>query len=149
MIPTALTGRTALVIGAGAAVADALRRAGASVVRRDLAEPVVLRRLVEQLLGAFGRLDLAVNQAGGDGVFLAMRYEIAAMRRTGGGRIVNVAPDAEIVERTRAAAVELAGSGVRISAVAAGPGDSAEDVAEAVLRLCSAPVSAGGAGRRR
>jgi hypothetical protein len=145
MIPTALTGRTALVIGAGAAVADALSRAGASVVHRDPAEPVVLRRLVDQLLGAFGRLDLAVNHFDGDGVFLAMRYEVAAMRRTGGGWIVNVAPNAEIVERTR----ELAGSGVRIRAVAVGPGERAEDVAEAVLRVCSVPVSAEGAGRRR
>jgi hypothetical protein len=145
MIPTALTGRTALVIGAGAAVADALRRAGASVVRRDPAEPVSVRRLVEQTLGAFGRLDVAVNHFDGDGVFLAMRYEAAAMRRTGGGWILNVAPNAEIVERTR----EFAGSGVRIRAVAVGPGDSAEDVADTVLRLCSMPVSAEGAGRRR
>jgi hypothetical protein len=145
MIPTALTGRTALVIGSGAAVADALRRAGASVVRRDSAEPVSVRRLVEQTLGAFGRLDVAVNHFDGDGVFLAMRYEAAAMRRTGGGWIVNVAPNAEIVEGTG----EFAASGVQIRAVAVGPGDTAEDVAEAVLRVCWVPVSAEGAGRRR
>jgi NAD(P)-dependent dehydrogenase (short-subunit alcohol dehydrogenase family) len=146
MIPAALSGRTALVVGAGVAVADALRRAGADVVRRDPAEPVSVRRLVEQTLGAFGRLDLAVNGGEAREVSLAMRYQIPAMRGT--GRVVNLATMADVIEVTRAAAVEFAGSGVLINAVAAGPGDSAEDVVGAVLWLCSAPVSAGGAGRR-
>ncbi|MEV5894333.1 SDR family oxidoreductase [Nonomuraea fuscirosea] len=86
-----LQGRTVLVTGAGggagAAVAWALSRAGASVVlaaadagpleeqaahiaaagghaiavRTDLTDQVAVRRLVEQTLGAFGRLDAACN----------------------------------------------------------------------------------------
>lgn len=120
------------MVGAEGAVAAALRRAGARVV---LAAPVAVRRLVEQVLGAYGRLDLAVNDTVEPGVSLAMRYEAAAMRRTGGGRIVNVALTVEVIELTRLAAVELAGSGIRINAVAGG----ADEVADAVVRLCSAP----------
>ncbi|MEV0161483.1 SDR family oxidoreductase [Nonomuraea fuscirosea] len=89
--PEPLQGRTVLVTGAaggaGAAVAWALSRAGASVVlaagdaepleeqaarigaagghaiavRTDLTDQVAVRRLVEQTLGAFGRLDAACN----------------------------------------------------------------------------------------
>jgi len=119
------------VVGAEGAVAAALRRTGAGVV---LAAPVAVRRLVEQVLGAYGRLDLAVNDTAGPEVSLAMRYEVAAMRRTGGGRIVNVAPTAEMIELTRLAAAEFAGSGIRINAVAGG----ADEVADAVVRLCTA-----------
>ncbi len=142
-----LAGRVALVTGAsrgiGAATAWALSRAGASVVlaardeqalsdvadkitaaggrslvvTTDVTDPVSVRRLVEQTLGAYGRLDAAVNNAAGDhrptplaevaiedfdnelavslrGVFLAMRYEIPAMLDTGGGSIVNMASTA-------------------------------------------------------
>jgi NAD(P)-dependent dehydrogenase (short-subunit alcohol dehydrogenase family) len=143
-----LAGRVAVVTGAsrgiGAAVARALSRAGASVVlaarderalsevaekitlaggralavTTDVTEPVSVRRLVEQALGAYGRLDVAVNNAAGGGhrptpladvaiedydsaiavslrgIFLAMRYEIPAMLDTGGGSIVNMASTA-------------------------------------------------------
>ncbi|WP_188187421.1 SDR family NAD(P)-dependent oxidoreductase [Nonomuraea sp. SYSU D8015] len=156
-----LSGRTVLVIGADAAVSCALTRAGACVVlaardgpslaalaeelgsaggqavavRADVTDPVSVRRLVEQTLGAFGRLDAAVNVAEASA---AMTYEIAAMRRAGGGRIVNVAgPGCAVIELTRAAALEAAGSGVRINAVAAAPRAGAQQVADAVVWLCS------------
>ena len=143
-----LVGRVAIVTGAsrgiGAATARALAAAGASVVvaartehalsaladeivagggralavPADVADPVSVRRLVEQTLGAYGRLDAAVNNAAGGGhrptplaevavedydsalavslrsVFLSMKYEIPAMLGCGGGSIVNMASTA-------------------------------------------------------
>jgi NAD(P)-dependent dehydrogenase (short-subunit alcohol dehydrogenase family) len=143
-----LEGRVALVTGAsrgiGATTARALSDAGAKVVlaARDehklhaVAEEIIGRggsaivvptdvrypesvyRLVEQTLGAYGRLDAAVNNAAGGehsptpladievaefdneiavslrGVFLAMKYEIPAMLHGGGGAIVNMSSTA-------------------------------------------------------
>jgi NAD(P)-dependent dehydrogenase (short-subunit alcohol dehydrogenase family) len=139
-----LEGRVAIVCGAsrgiGAVTARALSRAGARVVvaarsepalrtvaegiaagggqalavPTDVGDPASVRRLIEQTLGAFGRLDAAVNNAAGGhwptplaevdvddydselavslrGVFLAMKYEIPAMLASGGGSIVNMA----------------------------------------------------------
>ncbi|WP_220447462.1 SDR family NAD(P)-dependent oxidoreductase, partial [Nonomuraea deserti] len=58
------------------------------------------------------------------GLSLALKYEIEAMRRTG-GCVVNLAPSggpqAAVIELTRKAALDLAGSGVRVNAVATGP----------------------------
>jgi short-subunit dehydrogenase involved in D-alanine esterification of teichoic acids len=157
MIHGALSGRTAIVTGAGcaagAAAACALSRAGASVVLAaragpaldalaaelgsavavptDLTNPVSVRRLVEQTLGAFGRLDAAFN---GTAVSLAMRYQIPPMRQAGRGRIVNLAPTAAVLSLTRDAAVAVAGSGVQINAITTG---APTDVARAVAWLCS------------
>jgi NAD(P)-dependent dehydrogenase (short-subunit alcohol dehydrogenase family) len=143
--PRPLAGRVAIVVGAsrgiGAATARALSRAGAAVVvaarnqqalsalaeqltadgcrplavPTDVTDPASVRRLVEQTLGAYGRLDAAVNNAAGGGhrptplaevavedydselsvslrgMFLAMKYEIPAMLEGGGGAIVNMA----------------------------------------------------------
>src|SRR5690606_925931 len=104
------------------ALADELTAAGgrALAVPTDVADPASVLRLVEQTVGAFGRLDLAVNNAAaGDhrpipladlplagfdsaltvtlrGVFLALKYEIPAMIDSGGGAIVNVASTAAL-----------------------------------------------------
>lgn len=171
MTRAALSGRTAIVIGActgiGAAVSYALSRAGAGVVLAacpdramtalvagivaaggqavavpaDVTSRASMRRLVEQTLGAFGRLDIAVNQVQAHELFVAMTYQIPAMRRTGGGHIVNLAPSvvtqAAVAELSRTAAQVHAGSGVLIDAMAGPPYGSAEQVANAVARLCS------------
>lgn len=143
-----LDGRVAIVTGAGrgigAATAIALGDAGARVVvaargekalktvaeritdrggralavPTDVSDPASVRRLVEQTLGAFGRLDIACNNAAGGGhpptpladvavedfdsalavslrgTFLSMKYEIPAMLKGGGGSIVNVSSTA-------------------------------------------------------
>jgi NAD(P)-dependent dehydrogenase (short-subunit alcohol dehydrogenase family) len=146
--PAALDGQVALVTGAsrgiGAATARALAGAGAAVVlaarderalaervaeieqdggralavRTDIADEQSVRRLVEQTVAVFGRLDAACNNAAGShrwptpladipvedfdgelrtslrGTFLSMKYEIPAMLQSGGGAIVNMASTA-------------------------------------------------------
>jgi NAD(P)-dependent dehydrogenase (short-subunit alcohol dehydrogenase family) len=111
------------------------------------------------VLARFGRLDFAVNSAGasGDmaplessnqalwdqamainarGVWLAMRHEIPAMLRSGGGAIVNVssiyglagkaahhayvASKHAVVGMTRSVALEYATRGIRVNALCAG-----------------------------
>jgi NAD(P)-dependent dehydrogenase (short-subunit alcohol dehydrogenase family) len=98
-----------------AAVADAIggRGGGALVVPTDVNDPTSVERLVQKTMEAYGRLDAAVNNAGGGyppvplaaldlaefdrvvgvnlrGVFLSMKYEIPAMLESGGGSIVNM-----------------------------------------------------------
>jgi len=86
----------------------------ARFVRADVARPEECEALVGETVAAFGRLDVACNNAGiggesnvtGDysvegwrrvteinlsGVFYCMKYEIAAMLEGGGGSIVNMA----------------------------------------------------------
>jgi NAD(P)-dependent dehydrogenase (short-subunit alcohol dehydrogenase family) len=115
---------------------------------------------VDKTLARFGRLDIAVNNAGTEGapgpaadvttenyraifdtnvlgVLLSMKYEIRAMLRQGKGSIVNISsaygkvggPTASVyvgskhaVEGiTKSAALELAGTGVRVNIVGPGP----------------------------
>jgi NAD(P)-dependent dehydrogenase (short-subunit alcohol dehydrogenase family) len=143
-----LEGKVALVTGAsrgiGAAVARAFARAGAAVaaasrdtaaldrlvdelrsdgcaalaVPTDVSQADQVERMVERVVGEFGRLDLACNNAAGAGhpptplaevsleafdsglavslrgVFLALRSEIPAMLDAGGGAIVNTSSTA-------------------------------------------------------
>jgi NAD(P)-dependent dehydrogenase (short-subunit alcohol dehydrogenase family) len=97
-------------------VAAAIERDGRTAVgiRQDVGDPVSVKKSVEFALEKFGRLDVAVNNAGitGDlapladyslegwdrviavnliGVFYGMKYQIPAMLRSGGGSIVNIA----------------------------------------------------------
>jgi NAD(P)-dependent dehydrogenase (short-subunit alcohol dehydrogenase family) len=105
----------------GEDAAKAINDAGgtAMFVHTDVGKAESVAALVAQTVAAYGRLDIAVNNAGIDpevvmdaewdegvfdriqnvnlkGVFLCMKYEIAQMLKNGGGRIVNVASIAGI-----------------------------------------------------
>ena len=139
-----------------------LRKLGteAEFLRSDVRHEDDVRTLVDQTVARFGRLDVAVNNAGTEGrpgpvteqtadsyaatfdtnvlgTLLSMKHELRVMLAQGHGSIVNVsstygrtgAPGASVyvaskhaVEGlTKAAALEAAGSGVRVNVVAPGP----------------------------
>jgi len=147
---------------AGQKLATELRKLGteAEFVRTDVRYEEEVKNLVDQTIARFGRLDIAVNNAGTEGtpgsvadvtienyhaifdtnvlgVLLSMKYEIRAMLPQGKGSIVNISsaygkvggPSAAVyvgskhaVEGiTKSAAIELAGTGVRVNIVGPGP----------------------------
>jgi NAD(P)-dependent dehydrogenase (short-subunit alcohol dehydrogenase family) len=146
---------------AGQAACAALEREGAraSFVPADVRDDAAVAAAVAAAVERFGRLDVAFNCAGigGDmaplerasqevwddvmavnarGVWLAMRHEIPAMLRSGGGAIVNmssiygaagkaahhayVASKHAVVGMTRSVALEYAARGIRVNALCAG-----------------------------
>ena len=162
----ARTGAQVVVSGrhdeAGRSLAGELRDAGAEAefVRADVREEDDVRNLVDRSVARFGRLDIAVNNAGTEGptgalsgqtvdsyrqifdtnvlgTMLSLKHELRVMCPQKSGAIVNlssivghkalpgaplyVASKHAVEGLTKAAALEAAAFGVRVTAVAPGP----------------------------
>jgi NAD(P)-dependent dehydrogenase (short-subunit alcohol dehydrogenase family) len=137
--------------------------AEAMFVRTDVRIDEDVRNVVDETVKRFGRLDIAVNNAGTEGlrgpvteqtaesysatfdtnvlgVLLSMKHELRAMLPHGSGSIVNVssaygsvgaagasvyvASKHAVEGLTKSAALEVAGTGVRVNVVAPGTTDT-------------------------
>jgi NAD(P)-dependent dehydrogenase (short-subunit alcohol dehydrogenase family) len=146
----------------GKALVSELEELGAEAtfIKSDVRHEDEVRALVDETVKQFGRLDVAVNNAGTEGkpgpltdqtpesyaatfdtnvlgTLLSMKHELRVMLPQGSGSIVNVsstygrmgAPGASVYVAskhaieglTKAAALEVAGSGVRVNVIAPGP----------------------------
>jgi NAD(P)-dependent dehydrogenase (short-subunit alcohol dehydrogenase family) len=132
-------------------------------VRTDVRKDEDVRNLVDQTVKRFGRLDIAINNAGTEGLrglvteqtaesyadtfdtnvlgtLLSMKHELRVMLPQGGGSIVNVSSaygsvgaagaSVYVASRhaveglTKSAALEVAGTGIRVNVVAPGTTDT-------------------------
>jgi len=146
----------------GNALATELRTLGAEAafIKADVRKDDDVKALVDQTVSRFGRLDVAVNNAGTEGqpgpvtaqtaetyaatfdtnvlgTLLGMKHELRVMlaqksgsivnvsstygHRGAGGASVYVASKHAVEGLTSSAALEVAGTGVRVNAVAPGP----------------------------
>jgi 3-oxoacyl-[acyl-carrier protein] reductase len=153
--------RVALADIDGDAAKSAARKIGnnAIALRCDVSKKPDVDGMVEETLAAFGALDILVNNAGAThvnkpileifeaeydrifainvkGVFLASQAAVPALRKRGGGVIINIGSTAGLRPRpglsaynatkgavhvlTKSLAVELAPDGIRVCAIAPG-----------------------------
>jgi NAD(P)-dependent dehydrogenase (short-subunit alcohol dehydrogenase family) len=152
-------------------------RVHCAAVSVDVANGRSVQELFDHTLEKFGRLDVLVNNAGVElakrvtetdeaewdrlmsvnlrGVFLCSKAAVLAMRRSGGGVIVNVASElgvvggsdiaaycaskGGVVQLTKAMAVDHAGENVRVNCIC--PGPVATPLLQAIIGTASDPVA--------
>jgi NAD(P)-dependent dehydrogenase (short-subunit alcohol dehydrogenase family) len=127
---------------AGKALVEELRSLGseAEFINADVRKEDDVRALVDKTVARFGRLDVAVNNAGTEGergriteqtaesyaatfdtnvlgVVLSMKHEVRAMQAQGSGSIINISS-------TYGHEGAAGASGIRVNAVAPGPTDT-------------------------
>ena len=123
--------------GSIAAIAAEIGRTGGKAVamKLDVTSESEWQSAIDQTLELFGRLDILVNNAGViiykkiedttlaewqwlmrvnlDGVFLGTKSAISAMKKTGGGSIINIASVAGLIGNPDASAYHASKGGVR------------------------------------
>jgi NAD(P)-dependent dehydrogenase (short-subunit alcohol dehydrogenase family) len=139
------------------------RGAQALFIQTDIRDDAQVTKLLDRAVDRFGRVDVAVNNAGTEGqpgkvvdqtpesyaatfdtnvlgTLLSVKHELRVMTAQGSGSIINIsstyghegAANASVYSAskhaveglTRSAALEVAGTGVRVNAVAPGPTDT-------------------------
>jgi len=123
--------------------AEQIRGTGAKAIstKHDVTSEPEWRKVIDRTFEEFGRLDVLVNNAGViiykkiidtslaewkwlmsvnlDGVFLGTKFAIEAMRKTGGGSIINIASVAGLIGNPDASAYHASKGGVRLFTKAA------------------------------
>jgi NAD(P)-dependent dehydrogenase (short-subunit alcohol dehydrogenase family) len=124
-------------------VADEINKQGgeAIFIKHDVSKEVEWSRVIRETLERFGKLDILVNNAGVnvwkkiedtsldewrwlmsinlDGVFLGTKYAIGAMKKSGGGSIINISSVAGMIGTLDTSAYHASKGGVRIFTKAA------------------------------
>jgi 3(or 17)beta-hydroxysteroid dehydrogenase len=127
----------------GKSVAEEIKENGgeAIFIRHDVSSEIHWKRVMDETLETFGKLDILVNNAGViifkniqdtsldewrwlmsinlDGVFLGTKYAMEAMKKSGGGSIVNLSSAAGIIGTLDTSAYHASKGGVRIFTKAA------------------------------
>lgn len=164
----------------GASTVALIRKAGgeATFVQADVSKAADAETMVKTAVDTYGRLDILVNNAGiykkgdaantteGDwdrildvnlkGVFLCSKYALTAMKKIGGGVIVNVASEAGLVAiknqvaynvskggviaLTKSTAVDFAADNIRVNCIC--PGTTETPLVKAALAKEADPQKA-------